>query len=266
MNIHLWNQAVLLKILWSVTTKKDCLQIKWLHEYYIKNASVEICVIPVTATWVVRKIVESRRYIAQLHTIPGGFEAKLKLVVNNENFSIKKMYHLLLPTYQKVEWKSIALQQHIHPQHRFIFWLAAQRRLATVDRLNKFGIQVPMQCIFCDSATETLYHLFFECYYTKQLWARLLQWLGIRRTIGIWHNELQWVNQCEKRRTGQGVIVSCVFSMMIVLIWKERNNCRFQQRQVIWDKICRKIIVHVHVKGCALQIWSTPLASLDRFS
>lgn len=125
MNIHLWNQAALLKLLWSVKTKKGCLWIKWLHEYYIKNALVEICVIPVTATWVLRKIVESRRYIAQLHTILGGFEAKLKSVVSNGKFSITKMYHLLLPTYQKVEWKSIALQRHIHPQYRFILWLAA---------------------------------------------------------------------------------------------------------------------------------------------
>lgn len=83
-----------------------------------------------------------------------------------------------MPHYPKAEWKNLVLQASIHPRFQFILWLAAQRRLATVERLQKFGIQVPTDFAFCAQAPETFNHLFFECRITLHLWTRLYSWLG----------------------------------------------------------------------------------------
>lgn len=90
---------------------------------------------------------------------------------------------MLMPQYQKVPWKSIVLQTSIHPRFKFILWLAAHERLATVDRLNKIGVHVPQDCAFCKATIETLEHLFFECSVTTRVWTRLLVWLGMKRNI-----------------------------------------------------------------------------------
>jgi len=34
-------------------------------------------------------------------------------------------------------------------------WLAVQRRLAKVDMLEKIGIQVPHDCVFCSKTGKT---------------------------------------------------------------------------------------------------------------
>lgn len=51
-NLQVWNIAALLKLLWAMHEKKDCLWIKRIHIYYIKGEDVEHCTIPPNATWV----------------------------------------------------------------------------------------------------------------------------------------------------------------------------------------------------------------------
>lgn len=193
MNLKLWNNVAILKLLWDIDQKKDCLWIRWVNAYYIKNESLEICPIPLNATWVVRKVIESRKYLESL-VQPEDLGSKLNSVVENGQFSIKKMYNSLMPLFSRVTWKSIALQHNIHPRHKFLVWLAAWRRLATFERLQKFGIQVSPACAFCAAPIETFDHLYFECPMTRALWSRLLLWLGLSRTIGSWQQELEWAN------------------------------------------------------------------------
>lgn len=125
--------------------------------------------------------------------------------------------------------------------------------ITTIGKLQKFGIQVPVQCVFCDSATETLERLFFDCTCTRHLWSRLLHWLGITRPIGSWHTKLQWINQWAKRWTGSGAIVSYVFAMLISTIWRERNYYRFQKGQLNCDKLCREISFYLQIRGNKLK-------------
>ncbi|KAG5569703.1 hypothetical protein H5410_059469 [Solanum commersonii] len=78
----------------------------------------------------------------------GNLLTRLLSVHAGKGFSIKKMYVKLIPQYLKPEWKTIALQATIHPRFQFTLLIAAQQRLAIVDRLLKFDIQVPLDCAF----------------------------------------------------------------------------------------------------------------------
>ncbi|XP_060202415.1 uncharacterized protein LOC132630831 [Lycium barbarum] len=62
MNLCLWNKATIVKQLWALSEKKDCFWIRWVHIYYMKNETVEECAIPSYATWVVKKIIEARKF------------------------------------------------------------------------------------------------------------------------------------------------------------------------------------------------------------
>lgn len=65
LNLALWNNVAILKQLWVVATKNDCLWIKWVYEYYLKRENVKNRTIPGNATWVVMKILASRKHIMQ---------------------------------------------------------------------------------------------------------------------------------------------------------------------------------------------------------
>nr|XP_009764642.1 PREDICTED: uncharacterized protein LOC104216321 [Nicotiana sylvestris] len=142
---------------------------------------------------------------------------------------------------------------------------ALQRRLATVDRLLKFGVQIDQQCAFCKLAGETFDHLFFECYVTKEVWSRLLIWLGHCRPIQDWQREVEWISHYSTRKSGQWEIVTCVFGMMVYTIWRDRNKVRFQGGAVNVNSICREITIHIHTRGQEIQHWQGALSTLNRY-
>ncbi|XP_075091494.1 uncharacterized protein LOC142171703 [Nicotiana tabacum] len=142
-------------------------------------------------------------------------------------------------------------------------WLAAQQRLATVDRLLKIGIQIPAACAFCGYNLESFNHLFLDCTITKQLWSRLCSWLVYNRIIGDWKTELKWACKRAKSRAGTNAITSCVFAMTVILIWRERNKSRFEQAKFDDSKICREIVLHLHIREKDIIKWKEALQQLN---
>lgn len=101
-NLCVSNRAAILKQLWDVARRKECLWIRWVHSYYIKNNDVNRVLLPKNASWVVRKVIASRKEILQ------GQQQVNTLIVyvayqKNRVYSIQKMYLALLPLYPRVE-------------------------------------------------------------------------------------------------------------------------------------------------------------------
>ncbi|OIT06398.1 hypothetical protein A4A49_61465, partial [Nicotiana attenuata] len=110
----------------------------------------------------------------------------------------------------------------------------------------KIGRQVPQDCVFYKVATETLYHLFFECPVTNRAWTRLLLWLDMKRNIKEWKEELNRASSMARKKTEKAIITSFVFAMLVYSIWRERNMIKFQQGIFEEQRLCREIVLHVH--------------------
>lgn len=63
MNLCTWNATAILKFLWDIYRKKDCLWVQWIHSYYIKKMDIVQVQIPKTTSWIVRKVIESRELL-----------------------------------------------------------------------------------------------------------------------------------------------------------------------------------------------------------
>jgi hypothetical protein len=50
----------------------------------------------------------------------------------------------------------------VPPKIQLFLWLLSHNKLATVDNLNKKGLQKPVQCQFCNEA-KSIVHLFLVC-------------------------------------------------------------------------------------------------------
>ncbi|KAK6775793.1 hypothetical protein RDI58_026794 [Solanum bulbocastanum] len=153
-------------------------------------------------------------------------------------FPTKKMHTYIMPTFPREEWESITLQQGVHPRFKFILWLAVQKRLPTVERLEKFGIQVPSECVFCGKTKETFEHLYFDCQVTKTLWGRLCNWMGIQRSIHDGRTEIAWISEIAKKKAGDGLCV---------------------------DKVLREIVMHIHLRGQHKASWKPILQALNKY-
>lgn len=45
-NLRIWNQAAICKLLWCLHQKKDRIWIRWVHVYYIKNQDMDEMELP----------------------------------------------------------------------------------------------------------------------------------------------------------------------------------------------------------------------------
>jgi hypothetical protein len=64
----------------------------------------------------------------------------------------------------------------VPPKIHLFLWLLPHNKLATVDNLNKKGLDQPVQCCFCNE--ETINHLFFECVVARAIWKMVSSFLG----------------------------------------------------------------------------------------
>ncbi|OIT28976.1 hypothetical protein A4A49_55671, partial [Nicotiana attenuata] len=113
----------------------------------------------------------------------------------------------------------------------------------------KFGIQVPLECVFCANNMETFDHLYFDYPKTNKQWDRVLKWLGITRQIGSWHNELNWMSSLANRKNCKAEMTTAVFAMVVYCIWRERNSIGFNKGRYNTDDLCKEIAIHMHIQG-----------------
>ncbi|XP_070001869.1 uncharacterized protein LOC142166146 [Nicotiana tabacum] len=181
-NYERWNKAALTKLLWAIIAKKDKPWIRWIHCHYIKQNDINTMR---SQSRLVRKLFTTREWWA--NDIP-----TIESFVQNGKFSIQKAYLHATPRYPKVHWKALVMLTGILPKQQFILWMTIQRRLATVDKLAKWGIRVTHSCVLCGGDIEETHdHLYFECPYSQSLWTEMLEWLSYQRKVENWEDEVQ---------------------------------------------------------------------------
>ena len=140
-----------------------------MHTYFIKNRVVETVTLPTTALLVVRMTLSTRDLIIPRQDGQSELMMDFAKAQKGGKFSTKKMNNYIMPNFTRVEWKSSTLQRGVHPRFKFILWLAVQKTLAIVERLEKFGIQVSAEYVFCSNRKETFEPICFDCQVTKTL-------------------------------------------------------------------------------------------------
>ncbi|KAL8510999.1 hypothetical protein ACS0TY_017719 [Phlomoides rotata] len=74
-------------------------------------------------------------------------------------------------------WQSKAVRHH-----QAIAWKVLKLRLPTKDELRKRRIIPDLQdisCPLCGVEDESVYHLFFGCIFSRQIWDAIYRWMNI---------------------------------------------------------------------------------------
>ncbi|KAF4352150.1 hypothetical protein F8388_012274 [Cannabis sativa] len=193
------------------------------------------------ASWYFKKILSIRENLD---------EAKLQQAARGDKFSAKKCYNSLVGetpfAYANAIWDTLVL-----PKHRFIFWQIANSHLLTRDYLHHIMVTPNNLCPVCDSEVETHDHIFFNCYYTSQVFEAVNRWLGDfhwpRSTVEM----LQYCSNATKDLTQR--ILNAVMAAVFYFLWKNRNKCVFDFSCMVPSKLSlevRKIVqLRVVCKG-----------------
>ncbi|XP_060183094.1 uncharacterized protein LOC132613052 [Lycium barbarum] len=89
--------------------------------------------------------------------------------------------------------------------------------------------------------------------------------LGFNRSIRGWNEEVQLIKLLAKRRSSHSTITCCLFAMLVALIWRERNNIRFQKAHFHPEKICKELAQHIHIQGRHNIKWQRTLTTIDSY-
>lgn len=109
----------------------------------------------------------------------------------------------------------------------FILWLAMQNKLNTLDRLLRWGVINCDSSILCNcSSPESHNHVFFDCSFSKAVWAAMLR-NQVGRDPLCWDEEEEWFIQHSKGKGFRKSILKLSLSATTYNIWGKRKFAYF---------------------------------------
>ncbi|XP_058747184.1 uncharacterized protein LOC131620196 [Vicia villosa] len=213
-DLERWNKACLSKLLWDLCKKNDSLWVRWIHSYYIKQDQVMTVKVKPSCSWMLRAILNQRENLEGMQAWNAQMCAR--------KFCKKKIYNGLLKNAETVPWRKIFYDNEARPRVVFITWLVCHGRLATKDRLKRFGILDNDNCVLC-AGTETLNHLLFECNKMHDSWRETLNWMQMEHTPQNWEHELQWISHMSKKKSWKTRLLKTAFVETVYACWSYRN-------------------------------------------
>ena len=102
--------------------------------------------------------------------------------------------------------------------------------------LQKFGMNMMMNCRLCNNNNESLDHVFLLCPWSWNLWSNCMNWWDISfcapfSLIDRWRG---WVGLCS-RKNSERVWVSLFFAVTW-MIWEVRNGKVFKNKEASLSK------------------------------
>ena len=186
-------------------------------------------------------------------------------------FSVNSAWNHFRPKMVVTSWHhSIWFPQAIR-RHAFIAWWTVQDRLATQDKLLKWGLTNSISCLFCRSNVEDRNHLFFGCQFTAGIWSRILRLCGNIRSPGCWENEFLWIS-ATKGKSFSAITKRIAWGATIYHLWRQRNSRVFENifspADAIFHLICNDVRLRISsfqkvadnpVNRAMCERWSFPL-------
>ncbi|XP_070035221.1 uncharacterized protein [Nicotiana tomentosiformis] len=196
---------------------------------------------PKSASCVIQRIFKARSYFED-----AGFTEED--VQKMEKYSVKQIYKAMHGEFSKMTWRKLVCNNQGLPKWIFILRLTIEQRLATKERLARWGIISEQTCSLCQRENETVHHLFFDCEISRDIWQHLLKWQGIQRTKKAWQEELTWLEQFGKGKSGGAAVCRMTIAAAVYHIWQEKNNVMFKKKRPT-NAILRLIIQEMHVRA-----------------
>ncbi|XP_056689146.1 uncharacterized protein [Spinacia oleracea] len=253
-DMEIWNKAVVCKLLWAITHKKDRLWSRWVDGYYMKGRPIADVHCPSTMSWSLKKIIGCKELVTNV----GGWSA----VEKDGCFSIKPMYRKLCGDHPKFPWRRLLCNNLATPKSLFIMWIAIWKRLPTLDRLFKWGVVTSEVCPVCSMCSESAEHLFFTCTLSCRVWQKVLDLLHFKRRPEPFGNEMQWVIKSCKRSGSRHKLLGMFFAECICSIWLNRNEVVYNQVCKTPEMLFRQI--QFHVASRSSDVLSSTLLNLSR--
>lgn len=137
-----------------------------------------------------------------------------------ERFPTGMMYKEFITLHKVVTWRKLFYSNLARSRALFNLWMLCLGRLYTNDKLLKFGVINDGIC----EETESINHIFFNCPFAKETLKKVLAWLKIDHTPGIWEEELKCILQKTKGQKPSCRLLKCENSLCCVVCAEQEDS------------------------------------------
>lgn len=185
-----------------------------------------------------------------------------------DEFSTSETWKLIRERKSKCSWARGVWFSQATPKCAFIVWLASLNRLSTMDRIAQWNIGVDEVCVLCRNAYESRNHLFFDCFYSGQVWENLVRGIMGNSFAYSW---LVIMNLISGDGGGMGrkklLCLRYSFQLALYAVWLERNRVKHGEKlfsvnvlKKLLDKGVRNKLWLLRARGVkgmedTLQLW-----------
>ncbi|XP_016566897.1 uncharacterized protein LOC107865049 [Capsicum annuum] len=108
-----------------------------------------------------------------------------------------------------------------------------------MDKLGKWDINNDPECVFCKTSPETSAHLFWDCFFTTQLWLRVFRWLQVPIPTNV-HLQ-QWFFRATKGNSKRAKLLKQVCTDTLYSFWTERSTRIFDKMQRAPEELVKEM-------------------------
>ncbi|XP_019253947.1 PREDICTED: uncharacterized protein LOC109232647 [Nicotiana attenuata] len=141
--------------------------------------------------------------------------------------------------------------------------MAILGKLATRDRLVRWGITNELLCPMCNVEEENMECLFFKCTYTATIWEKLIQWMNVNRRPMELSQEIEWACNNVRGRSANAEIYRIALASCVYYVWQERNHRIFRAQLRPAGVLMKQIIQMVCGRGYTLSRLRSRLEELN---
>ncbi|XP_058759560.1 uncharacterized protein LOC131632858 [Vicia villosa] len=171
-----------------------------------------------SGSWVFKAIMKQRGVIEQHHM--------WSMTLNKVEVKIRDIYLKILQEQVHKPWRKIMYDNGAWPRAKVIIWLAFHGKLATKERLKRFGILDDDICYF-GNAQETQNHLFFDCGVMKSILTQVLDWIKVQHSPGAWEEEINWISLNTKGMGWKAKVLKIAYTETVYNYWLYWNDICF---------------------------------------
>ncbi|GJS59024.1 hypothetical protein Tco_0653808, partial [Tanacetum coccineum] len=186
-----------------------------------------------------------------------------------EPFSVSTVWKAIRPRDVKVTWSNVVWFSNCIPRHAFNLWLVMKRRLKTQDMLRSWDLSSSLNagsCLLCSSQPDSHEHLFFECTFSKQVWAHMSQLAGCSLPSNV-YDVVNSIIPFANRRTSMSIVTKLILAASTYFIWQERNERLFNNQHRSANQVIECISASIRLKliSCRFKRSTGSLALLRRW-
>nr|XP_043619793.1 uncharacterized protein LOC122591597 [Erigeron canadensis] len=177
------------------------------------------------------------------------------------DFSASRVWDSIRHRSDVIPWVNLVWVPQCIPTHAFHLWLVMRNKLKTQDQMKRWDVGsetnlMLMCCSLCQHGLDSHSHLFFEYYYSVQVWNEVRSLVGLQNLPNIWDSIAGWLI-VQPQKSGQVTIAKLLVAATSYFVWQERNSWLFTTTRRTPSELAEVIKYTVRLKLMSMRFKAT---------